>query len=388
MRSLSIAALLAFICVGQTATGNTEIRVADWLLTEPIAESQIAEGVEWESDTTRLCSCCGEAPACCGDDCCGNGCCSEVCCGGCCSACSTGCRCCDKNCGLFGRGILTYDPCSKGCKLPSLLLGCFRDTEACFDDFISPMTNPTLFEDPRNVTELRTIFLTHHVPSGLGGGDIQLYALQIRARLTDRLSFIAARDGYIVSRNPLVGDGWADIDLGFKYALYRDAKNQRLLSGGVVYDLPVGTPDALQAGGDGDFHLFLTGGTRFCGCGHWLSAFGGIIPPNEDLTSSFVYWSNHFDYQVRRGWYALMEFNWFHYTDGGSDRLGLTGIEGGDLFNLGSGGVNGNNIVTGAIGGNYKPNQNTEIGLAIEIPLTDRQDVLENRLTADLILRY
>lgn len=364
-----------------------------------------------------LASCCGDS-ACsdalaCGDGCCGDGCCGSEpsCCfadgcgcgnGDCCgdsigcgaancgSACGCSCEplCCQKNCGLFGQGLLTYDACDDGCALPGKLLGCFCQTQRGFDDFISPMTNPVFFEDPRMVTELRTIFLQHKVPLAAGGGNIQLYAAQIRARLTDRLSLIAAKDGYVVSSNPLVRDGWADVDIGFKYQLLRDVKNQRLLSIGAVYDMPVGTPRTLQAGGDGEFHLFVTGGAELCDCAHWVSAFGGIIPVDDELNSSFTYWSNHFDYQVRRGWYAVTEFNWFHWTDGGSDRLGLTGVEGGDLFNLGSAGVDGNDIVTGAIGMKYKPNRTTEIGVAWEVPLTERRDVLENRLTADLILRY
>ncbi|MEM6330889.1 MAG: hypothetical protein AAF790_11645 [Planctomycetota bacterium] len=335
-----------------------------------------AEKVCWESD------------ACCFEPSCGAGCgCGETCESGCCSA-AYGCRCCDKNCGLLGKGVLTYDPCACGCDLPDLLLGCFARTEACFDDFISPMTNPVFFEDPRNNTELRAIFLQHHVPAAALGGDIQLYALQVRARLTERLSLIAAKDGFVVSSNPLIADGWADVDLGFKYALLRDAENQRLLSAGIVYDMPVGTPRTRQGRGDGEFHLFLTGGAELCDCAHWLSAFGGLIPVDDDANSSFIYWSNHFDYQVRRGWYAVMEYNWFHYVADGDNRLGLTGLDGGDLFNLGSGGIAGNDIVTGAWGMKYKPNRRTEIGLIWEVPLTSRRDVLQHRLTADLILRY
>ncbi|QDT67942.1 hypothetical protein MalM25_08510 [Planctomycetes bacterium MalM25] len=322
----------------------------------------------------------------CGGDCCDSTCCGDVgCCGSTC--CGSTC-CCDKNCGLFGQGILTHDPCGEGCALPELLLGCFCESEECFDDFISPITNPIFFEDPRNVTEVRFFFWQHKVPQAAGGGDINLYAAQIRARLTDRLSLIAAKDGYAVSTNALVDDGWADVDIGFKYGLYRDARKQRLLSVGVVYDMPVGSPRTLQAKGDGEFHLFLTGGAELCDCAHWISAFGGVIPVDGDESSDFLYWSNHFDYQVRKGWYVLTEFNWFHWTGGGSDELGLTGVEGFDAFNLGSGGVAGNDIVTGAIGMKYKPNRKTEIGIAWEAPLTERRDVIENRLTLDLILRY
>jgi hypothetical protein len=36
----------------------------------------------------------------------------------------------------------------------------------------------------------------------------------------------------------------------------------------------------------------------------------------------------------------------------------------------------------------YKPNQNLELGLAYESPYTSQRDVLADRLTVDLILRY
>lgn len=318
----------------------------------------------------------------CAEDCgCGDTC-AAGCCGGACACCGI------PNCGLLGQGLLTYDPCAAGCPLPKLLLGCFRESEGCFDDFISPMTNPVFFEDPRNVTELRGIYLNHNVPAAAGGGDIQLYAVQIRARLTDRLSLIATKDGYAVSDNPLIDDGWADVSLGLKYGLYRDPANQLLVSTGAVYELPVGSTRTLQAGGDGTFNPFLTSGAQLFDRAHWLSGFGGVIPANQNDNASLLYWSNHFDYQVRRGWYGLMEFNWYHWAVDGENRLGLTGVEGGDLFNFGSDGVAGNDIVTGAFGAKYKPNRKTELGIAWENPLTERRDVLDSRLTVDLILRY
>jgi hypothetical protein len=63
-------------------------------------------------------------------------------------------------------------------------------------------------------------------------------------------------------------------------------------------------------------------------------------------------------------------------------------VEGIDLFNLGSIGVDNNDIVTGAVGLKIKPSRNTEIGVIIETHLTDRRDVFEDRLGVDWILRY
>ena len=67
---------------------------------------------------------------------------------------------------------------------------------------------------------------------------------------------------------------------------------------------------------------------------------------------------------------------------------GVPGIEGLDIIRLGSTGVSGNDIVTGAFGFKVKPSTLTEVGVAWEVPLTNRRDIIDNRLTADLILRY
>ena len=48
----------------------------------------------------------------------------------------------------------------------------------------------------------------------------------------------------------------------------------------------------------------------------------------------------------------------------------------------------GNDIVTGAVGVKCKPHCCMELGIVWEAPLTDREDVLDNRLTVDCILRY
>jgi hypothetical protein len=44
--------------------------------------------------------------------------------------------------------------------------------------------------------------------------------------------------------------------------------------------------------------------------------------------------------------------------------------------------------VTGAPGVKYKPGGNTEVGVAYELPLTDRQDIMKDRWTLDWIIRY
>ena len=283
-------------------------------------------------------------------------------------------------------GSAAADCCDCRCCAPAKLLGLFQSSQPGFDDFISPMTNPVYFEDPRNLTEARLVYIHHKVPATALGGEIDLLALQLRAALTDRLSFIATKDGFAASSNPLIDDGWADVSAGLKYTLFSNPASQTILSGGLLFELPVGSTRTLQGKGDGLFNLFLTGGTELAGF-HWISSSGFLLPTNRSEESSLWFWSNHFDRRLgSTDFYGLVEFSWYHFMGAGDG--GVAGVEGGDLFNFGSTGVAGNDIVTGAFGLKYKPNRSVEIGVAWENPLTDRRDVLEDRLTVDFILRY
>jgi hypothetical protein len=278
--------------------------------------------------------------------------------------------------------------CEKGC-----LLGFIKPTSLCHCDFISPMTNPVYFEDPRTLTEVRTIFAQHAVPfrGPLTGGNVQLLAAQVRVALTDRLSIIATKDGFFWFSNNLPfspNDGWADVNAGLKYNLYTSDDYSQMLSAGLTYEAPWGSTRAYQGNGSGQFNLFATGGTRVGDLGHFVSALGWKVPADRVNNSQFMYWSAHLDRQISgTGFYIFGETNWYHYLASGKRIPGLN-IEGGDLFNFGSGNVAGNDIVTGALGAKYKPTQLQELGIALEAPLTNRRDVLESRLTLDWIIRY
>lgn len=269
--------------------------------------------------------------------------------------------------------------------------GLIKHSETGYDDFISPMTNPLFFEDPRQLTEARAIFVNHKLPYfgaiNTAGGRIQAYAVQIRVRLTENLSLIATKDGYVVSQSPLLDDGWADLGAGLKYSLYRDAAKGRMVSVGGRFELPTGMARTLQGNGDGMFDFFLTGATRVGNSAHYMTGSGFLFPVDSSEENQMWYWSHHLDKRIGSSRvYAFTELNWYHYLKSG--KAFPLPIEGGDFFNLGSRGIAGNDLVTNAYGLKYKPNRNLETGVAWEFPLTERQGLLDNRLTADLILRY
>ncbi|MCA9190456.1 MAG: hypothetical protein KDB03_01790 [Planctomycetales bacterium] len=191
---------------------------------------------------------------------------------GCDGGCDSGCGC-GSDCGLLGYGIV-------------------KKSDTCFNDFISPMTNPVYFEDPRNLTEARAIFLNHNLPAALGGNSVQVYALQIRAALTKRLSLIATKDGLIYTQSPVLNSGIADINVGLKYNLFADVCSGRLLSVGTTFEAPTGSNRSLQGNGNGVFNFFASYGTRVGSCSHWVSTAGMLEPLDTNLENRMLYWSN------------------------------------------------------------------------------------------------
>ncbi|MDX1946588.1 MAG: hypothetical protein SFU86_14395 [Pirellulaceae bacterium] len=284
------------------------------------------------------------------------------------------------------------DACCDCCaKCP--LLGFIQPTDTRWANFISPMTNPVFFEDPRTVSEVRFIFIEHHLPSLAGGAipasDLQVLAMQIRVALTENLSLIATKDGYIfASPDAPLDDGWADVALGLKYNLWKDVDCQRILSVGGTLEIPAGSPAALQGNGSGEFNLFATYGAQIGGCSHFLTAAGLRLPADTRDENQVAYWSAHLDRQIAGSWvYGFLEANWYHWLSNGSNAA-FNGIQGNDFFNFGATGVAGSDIVTAAFGLKWKPSALQELGLAWELPVTETRGVIDNRITADYILRY
>lgn len=283
----------------------------------------------------------------------------------------------------------SHDECCAGGAIGRGLRQYLRTTDTRFNQFISPITNPVFFEDPRSLTEARLIFLNHELPGSLGGGDVQLYAMQVRAAITDRLSLIAIKDGFVVGQpNAPHDDGWADVAAGLKYRLWTDDCNTRVLSGGLTFELPVGSTRALQGTGDGEFNLFLSSAAELSNGWLWMSATGFRLPTNAQEESQVWYLSNHLSHRLGcTNTYVVGEVNLYHWMRAGNQPA-LAGVEGLDLYSFGSTGVAGNDIVTGAIGVKHKPSNWIELGLAWEAPLTSRRDILDNRITVDCILRF
>jgi hypothetical protein len=269
------------------------------------------------------------------------------------------------------------------------LLGLFLPSDHCFDRFISPISNPFFFEDPRSLTEVRGTFIDNSLPNQISGGDAQVWNAQVRGRVTDRFSVIAQRLGYLQVNQAAGGgpQGFLSAPVGVKYNFYRDVASQRVASIGATYFIPSTLGPDFQIPSDGDFHFFLSGGAQIYDRGHWVSGTGFRLPSNNNWGTQLWYWSNQWDYEVKDGIYGLFGINWFHWMRSANLNSG-SNVTGLDLINIPVSGVAGNNVVSAVVGAKWKPNPHLELGSGFEFPLTDRTDILHNRLYIDAIIRY
>ena len=107
-----------------------------------------------------------------------------------------------------------------------------------FEGFVGPISNPVLSKDPRSNTHARVLFVNNNIPAShpLGGGNIQVYGLQLNLALTERLSFIADKDGIgrLAPRNAASQTGFLNIAAGLKYTFYRNVETQTLAAVGFM----------------------------------------------------------------------------------------------------------------------------------------------------------
>lgn len=315
------------------------------------------------------------------------------------------------NCGVVANPFLTPEGGAGGGADPALFgqpwLGCTScstrklfESDHCFDNFISPVSNPFLFEDPRSLTEVRPIFMLQATPHGnwlFGNGTVGFFGAQARLAVTERLSFVMNKLGF-VWQDPqhgqgLVSDntGFAELWLGPKYTIIRNDQAGRLLAAGVTFQIPTGQARVEQDTG----HLSLTPYLSFAqnfgrnsyGSFNFMNTTGYNLSVNRQRTDYF-YSSFHLDFDVANAHkiYPFLEMNWYQYTQSGNSRA--FGFEGRDLFNFGSTNVAGQGTLTIAPGARYKFTEQAQIGTAFEFPLVSPRDLVQFRWTLDFILRY
>lgn len=245
------------------------------------------------------------------------------------------------------------------------------------DQMISPAFHPVTFEDPRSISEARFLFINHKLDDAFitEGGDAQVYALQLRYAISDKLSIIATKDGY-VDFNPNAvlpkRSGIADVEAGVKYVFFDDRAAGQVASLQLRYLIPVGDKDVLQGKGNGAIHPSVSAAFALTDEITLTSGTGLRIPMSEN--DSFFWDADaQIDYRIDTcygAWYPLLGVSLIHVVDGGG-RLPIAD-EGQDFFNFGSTKATGENIVLAAAGLKYRPIDNVDLGSTFQFPL-DRQ---------------
>lgn len=269
--------------------------------------------------------------------------------------------------------------------------------DAGFKHYVSPLSNPLFNETPYITTELRPMWIHQEIPDGFvsSGGNIDAAAVQIRVAITDRLGFIATKDGYadVDFDDLLESEGGAvNIAFGLKYAVLAQADSNSLVTIGIKYEAPAGShrtqingvPNSglsLQGHGDGLIDLFVSGARSFGPLG-LQGSLGTQVAMDMGADMSFLHYSFHVDYDVMELVFPLLELNGYTpINDGGRSAVGVNGL---DLVNMGS--SNASTVVTFAPGVRVRLHENVDAGLSYELPLTDEKDLMDWRVTTDLVV--
>ena len=262
--------------------------------------------------------------------------------------------------------------------------------------YVAPVSNPLLNETPYITTEARLAFIHHSFPNtvpGLGlpgGGNTNIIALQLRIALTERLGFIANKDGYAdvnFTAPGLDDDGFANIAFGFKYALFSNPEKETLVTAGLTYEAPTGRlkagPFWLQGNGDGFLTPFISAANTYGKLGV-EAMLNTKLALDRDKNASWFHYALHADYEILPDVFPLVELN--GYTPINEANATPFAFEGYDVVSIGGNDLS--TVISFAVGSRYKISDHVMAGIAYETPLTGRQDLLNWRLTADLIFYY
>lgn len=260
-----------------------------------------------------------------------------------------------------------------------------------FEKLHEPIGQPLYFESPTIETSLRPIYLRHTFAQGsvLQGGNVTVYAAQLRIALSERLALIATKDGYSELSTGLLGndEGWNDLAAGLKYAAIVDREQDFLLSTGFRYQAENGHRGILMGGVD-EFSPFVSAAKSW----DRVHAIAGVtmrLPTDKGDGNQVLHWDLHIDCDLNpqsdRVVAPVLEFHGVHYLSDGNVALPIGGL---DYTNLGSQ-VSGEFVAWAGIGLRTEIAHKVEVGAVYEFALTDRtDDIMDRRVTVDMIFRW
>lgn len=259
-----------------------------------------------------------------------------------------------------------------------------------FEHFHEPIGQPIYFESPFNDSGVRALYLKHEFgnDSVMQGGDAKIYALQARLALTERLAFIATKDGYTELDSGIIKDeGWNDIAAGFKYVLVADRANDFVLTPGIRYMAENGHRGILQGGVD-EFSPFVSlakGWNDF----HFVGNTTLRVPTDTHDGNTVGHWDLHFDYSINPKsdvvFAPVAEIHGVHYLSDGDVGLPIGGL---DYTNLGSQPET-KFVAWMGVGARIEIVKRFEFGAVYEFALTNSdKDLMDKRITVDFIARF
>jgi hypothetical protein len=273
------------------------------------------------------------------------------------------------------------------------------ESDQAFCDFVSPISNPFFFEDPRSLTELRGIGFYQNIPSNDGffrGGNAWFFGGQGRLAFTQRISLVVHKFGF-AAFNPgggsifRGGSGLSELWIGPKVVVYRDPEFKSLISVGTQFQIPLGGSAPLQDTGNLSIVPYVSAAQKLLGTEigtlNGMASAGYSFSTTRDR-SDFFYTSLHLDFDIANGhrFYPVAELNWFSYTTDGRARNITT--EGRDLANVGAA-AKGNNLVTWALGMRWRSlNGRWELGGGYEGYMFGQRGLFDGRVMFDVIWRF
>lgn len=273
------------------------------------------------------------------------------------------------------------------------------ESDHAFDNFASPTTNIFLFEDPRALTEVRPLYIFQTIPGAnqtLQGGNVNYLGMQARVAITERISMVFNKFGWI-SLNPTdKEDGFnsalsfSEIWLGPKWTFLRDEQHNLVAAAGLIFEIPAGPQRAFQNTGSLSLTPYASVAYNF-----GRSSFGSFdVMSNlnwnistSSARSNFLNLSAQLDYDVLNWhrFYPMFNFNWNIYTKGGQSDFHFDGV---DLVNFGGTSIGGKSVLTLGPGFRYKWTEGIQTGIGMDWAVVGNQFLQDFRLTIDTIFRY
>jgi len=273
----------------------------------------------------------------------------------------------------------------------ALILGAHLglQAESWKDKVSSPISNPVFFESPFIKSELEPVFMWNKIadPPDFVGGDLFLYAAQIRWAVNDRLAIIATKDGYIDANPGLLSheSGFGDLAAGVKYALIDNEEAQFILTPGLEVELPTGHQRVFQGNGKGEWDLFVSA-AKGCGNFHAMANVGLRIPNDFSAETANAHYSLQLDYWTCQYFIPFVSLNAF--TTLNSANATPFAVEGYDLINLGASQAAGETRVLCGGGFSSRITKRISLGFAFETSMVKPKGLVDKRLTSSVNIGF